>query len=385
MLWKVAVTEAEDSALSDVLSSLADAHEELVEETCARIHGELASYAHIEEEALGSAVARNLRTALTALQESRIPAPGELTDAAVTARERYFADVPVEEIVRGFRISIALIHERFVDLAVSRPLPSEVSVAGVRTMWGVADSFTTRIITEYHDLDLHSAFQDAQRRITVVGRLLSGEGSRDPSLSMLDPNASYASVRADVPAGENAEQVRCLLQRSGSTPGVQALVVTDGASCFGVVAARPNGLYVPIGLGPFGTLTELPISDRTAKDSLWLAQRLGRRGVQSVEDLGWRLAAASRPDVWQHYAERFLVPVMASGNFGEEILAAIRSWLENAQSIPTTARQLMIHANTVRYRLRRFEELTGADLTNPDDRIGIRYVVELGHPDEGPL
>lgn len=48
--------------------------DELVLEASTRIHGKQASYAQIEAKALGSAVASNLTTELTALRESRIPA-----------------------------------------------------------------------------------------------------------------------------------------------------------------------------------------------------------------------------------------------------------------------------------------------------------------------
>lgn len=138
----------------------------------------------------------------------------------------------------------------------------------------------------------------------------------------------------------------------------------------------------PVGLGPFGAPAELPVSDRAAKDALHLARRLGRPGIQSIETLGWRLAVASRPDVWQHYANRFLVPVTAEGGFGTEILAAVRAWMDTGQSIPRAAQHLVVHPNTVRYRLRRFEELTGADLSDLDDFIGTRCAIELGHPDD---
>ena len=376
------MADAGSASLDSVLDALRHALGELVDETCARIHGQLKSYAHIDAEALGSAVERNLRTALAALRESRVPDPGELSDAAQTARERYIAEIPVEEIVRGFRISFALIHERFVDLAVSRGLSAEVSVTGVRILWGVADSFTTRIITEYHDLEIDSAFQDAQRRVATIRSLLAGEIPRDASLHSLEPSTAYAAIRCDVPSGTNAEQMRRHLQESGSRPGARAHVVTDGASCFGVVTQRPDDPGAAVGLGPFGTLAELPVSDRTAKDALHLAHRLQRRGVQSVEDLGWRLAAASRPDVWAHYSDVFLTPVTSAGAFGEEILLAVRTWLETGQSIPRAAETLVVHPNTIRYRLRRYEELTGADISDPEDLLGARYALELGHPDD---
>jgi DNA-binding PucR family transcriptional regulator len=46
----------------------------------------------------------------------------------------------------------------------------------------------------------------------------------------------------------------------------------------------------------------------------------------------------------------------------QEILASVRAYLAAAKHVETAAAELVVHANTVRYRIARFEELTGADL-----------------------
>ncbi len=367
-------------AFGRLLDGLQDSLEELAEQTCAQIYRDVASYERITTEALRSAVARNLRTALTALQHERVPRPETLDDAAQTAFERYQEGVPVEDIVRGFRISIALINERFVDLAVSLGLPAQLTVRGSRVMWGVGDAFTTRIITEYHALEVDAALRNAQRRTELVHRLLAGEMPGEAVLLGIDPQAQYAALRADVPADRNAEQFRQRLESRGSRGSRRALVVVEAGQCQGVVLTRPDIDGVPVGLGPFVRPEELPRSDRTAREALQLAQRLGRDSVQSMEDLGWRLAAASRPDVWQAYYEQFLAPVLEQGAFGEEILATVRTWLTNGHSVQRTAEALTVHVNTVRYRLRRYEDLTLAALDDADDVVAITWALELGDP-----
>ena len=368
------------TGMDAVLSDLAGSLESLADETCARIYADLEAYSQIEPTALASAVDRNLRTALTALRQRVVPPPESLDGAAQTARERYESGVPVEEIVRGFRVSIALIHERFVDLAVVGRLPVEEIVSGSHILWGVGDAFTTRIITAYHAIELDAALRNAQYRASAVRALLAGEPLDGTALSALDLHASYAAVRCEVPATMDAEKVRRLLETSGSANSSGAMVVADGGTCLGVVSARPADPGLPVGLGPFVGPDDLPRSDRIARLALRLAQRLRRRGVQSVEELGWRLAAVSRPDAWRLYADRFLSPLAAEGPFGDEVLAAVRAWLELGQSIPRAAARLTVHVNTVRYRLRRFEELTGAELGDPDDVVGIWWALELGDP-----
>lgn len=364
-------------ALESVLATLADALPDLAEQTVARIRGELDSYAAISSEALTAAVDRNLVTAMRALRSGAVPAPDRLHGAAQTARERFEAGIPVEEIVRGFRISIALIHERFVDLAVTEKLPAAATVDGVRVMWGVADAFTTRIITEYHDLEVGAALRDAQRRISSVRALLAGAEPDEVSLAALDASATYAAVHADVPDGSRGEAIRKTLEESGSTESTRAFVVLDGTHCFGILAKRPADPEVSVGIGPFVDLGDLPRSDREARQCLRVAQQAGRTGVQGLAELGWRLAAADRPDVGALYAAAFLAPLEAEGEFGADVRAAVTAWLRNTRSIPRAAEALTVHPNTVRYRLTRFAELTGFVQEDPDHLMGAYWAFEL--------
>ena len=369
------------SPLTPVLDALADALPNLAAATSAQIYADLDSYASIAPDALTAAVRRNLDTAMDALGSGTVPHPAQLDGAALTARERFEAGVPVEEIVRGFRISIALIHERFVDLAVTQQLPAEATVRGVRLMWGVADAFTTRIITEYHALEVDAALRDAHRRTATVRALLAGEAP-DEARTTLNPTASYAAIRGDLPDAADAEALRRGLEASGSTATARAVVVVDGGQCLGLVAATPAA-DVAVGIGPFGRIDDLPRSDRVAQQALLLARHLGRTGPQGMDALGWRLAAGSRPDVWRHYADRFLAPLDAEGPYGTDILAAVRAWFAAGRSIPRAAEALHVHVNTVRHRLGRFAELTGADLDDPDDLVGALWVAELGAPAPG--
>lgn len=365
--------------IDEVLDRLNESLPDLAELTCQRIYATLDSYVMIAPEALAAASARNLFSALSALRVMEAPEPQDLVGAAQTSRERYEAGVPVEEIVRGFRISISLIHERFLDLSTALGVPIEEVLNGSRVLWRVADSFTTRIITEYHTLALENALRDTSQRAWLVQRLLAGDPLDDNALVALDRQASYAALRCELPADGDTERVRALLETSGSSQQAKAIVVADAHSCVGLVAQAPQDPGFPVGLGPFVPLGELSRSDQVARMALRLAVRLGRSGIQRLKELGWRLAAVSRPDVWEIYADRFLGPLEEEGDFGAELRVAVLTWLRH-QSIPKAAKVLLVHPNTLRYRLLRFQQLTGSDLSDLDDVIGASWALELGAP-----
>ncbi len=369
--------------LQAVQTTLTASLPELAGETCDRIYAELEAYALVDRDDLKASVARNLDLALLALRSGRAPSPDELTQADQTAQERYEAGMPIEEIIRGFRVSIALIHERFVDVGISLGLPVSEVLDGSRILWDVGDAFTSRVVTTYRGLEVSAALADATRRADAVRALLAGRLPEDPAPFGIDPRRRYAAVRCRVAPGTQAEAVRARLELTGSVQGAPALVVISDQSCLGMVSTRP----VPpegaaVGIGPFVPVEELARSDRTAKLALDVAERLGRTGLQGVEELGWRLAAASRPDVWRLYRDRYLAPVLGQGAFGAEVLGAVRAWLQHGRSIPRASEALMVHVNTTRYRLGRYCELTGADLDDPDDLVGVVWA--LGLPEVDP-
>ena len=53
-----------------------------------------------------------------------------------------------------------------------------------------------------------------------------------------------------------------------------------------------------------------------------------------------------------------------------------RVWIASAGSTSTAATRLHLHRNTVRYRLRRLEELTNRSLANPLDLAELHVALE---------
>lgn len=62
---------------------------------------------------------------------------------------------------------------------------------------------------------------------------------------------------------------------------------------------------------------------------------------------------------------------------GGDLLATLEAFLGTG-SIEGTARQLFIHANTVRYRLGRVEDVTGLTPTDSRDAYALRLGLSLG-------
>ena len=68
-------------------------------------------------------------------------------------------------------------------------------------------------------------------------------------------------------------------------------------------------------------------------------------------------------------------PLAASGG---DLLLTASSFLDSGCSLERTARGLYVHANTVRYRLRKVLELVALDLTDPRDAQVVRVALVIG-------
>jgi purine catabolism regulator len=94
--------------------------------------------------------------------------------------------------------------------------------------------------------------------------------------------------------------------------------------------------------------------------------------VASYEDLGAvrMLLSLQDGDALAVYCEAVLGPVEAAeGRYGEELLRSVDAFIEHNGHWEHAARALYCHRHTLRYRVRRVEQLTGRDFSGARDRI----------------
>jgi purine catabolism regulator len=94
--------------------------------------------------------------------------------------------------------------------------------------------------------------------------------------------------------------------------------------------------------------------------------------VASHEDLGafTLLLALQDDDALRAYSNGLLDPIeRPDGEYGGELLRSLEAYIENNGNWERAARSLPCHRHTLRYRIRKVEELTGRDLARATDRI----------------
>jgi DNA-binding PucR family transcriptional regulator len=94
--------------------------------------------------------------------------------------------------------------------------------------------------------------------------------------------------------------------------------------------------------------------------------------VASWQDLGALqfLLAVQDDEALRLYTDSVLGPIEnGEGEYGGELLRSLEAFVEHNGQWERAARELFCHRHTLRYRIRRIEQLTGRDLSSARDRI----------------
>jgi hypothetical protein len=165
----------------------------------------------------------------------------------------------------------------------------------------------------------------------------------------------------------------------GGAPAAHRFAATIRASQ-PVVESDRSRIRLAVGVsGPAESVTALPGALHEAGSARRLAAlRLAGLGgtsaisvVTSDEVASHELLLATVPaSVLRSFRERLLGPLLAyDDQHRAELLPTLREFLACSGSWNACAVRMYVHVNTVRYRIRRIEELTGRDLSRLDDQV----------------
>ncbi len=118
-------------------------------------------------------------------------------------------------------------------------------------------------------------------------------------------------------------------------------------------------------------VADLPSSVREARYALQVC-RAERRDVAEFGDLGTYqlLLSLQDPDALRTFAGSVLGPLDHYDDTSDgELVASLRAFLDHNARWEAAARDLYVHRHTLRYRMRKVEELTGRRLTVARDRM----------------
>lgn len=380
------IAESNSQQVATLVAALAQ-DEGIIAPTIQRVLDEVPAYAVASHEDLVGSVKRNVTLAVKALRSGEVPRLDEIWQAEKATLERLRSGIPIEDIMSGFRISIATIQGRLVELAEDHPVAGEDLVAMTRLLWKLSDAFSARAAAAYRLHGMKFALAEQRRRdewllSLLVGELGSAALEHGFTTYRLERGREYHPFCAVAVGGASLDDAHILLDKQFE--GADGWMATFFTSrLVGILPHVPAPLagYL-IAVGPPSLPEGLADRYRIANDVLDAASIHFDEGIHTLETLGWRIGVPQTQEFTALVRDRYITRLKDAGAFGDEVIAAVRALLDHERNIRHAAAAMHVHVNTLRYRLSRFEEVTGRSLSDTDTLIELSWALysERGDP-----
>jgi PucR C-terminal helix-turn-helix domain/GGDEF-like domain len=354
--------------------------DELVDRLSERIAEEIDLYgsdAIVARAELHRSVADNVTFMLGAMSTSDDP---DLGPPLRTGRRRAQEGVPLPELLRAYRLGFAFLWEELLSEARA------VGDGAVRALTDTAAAILT--CSDEYAIALTEAYREAvsdrlvttdRHRSALVEALVTGgvsdHGPAWEVAKLLDlPYEGHfvAVVAENTALGTESltgAEARLAPHDIASawrlSPDQQVGVVCLGRRhvelVVGVLGELATGR---VGISPtYSTVDQTPRAVRLARIAM---QNLPGPGLAQFDDSPLGVLVAADPGVARDVVQRVfgrLLALDAEDRAG--LLATVEAWLDAGGSATAAGQALFCHPNTVRYRLRRIEELTGRSVDVP--------------------
>lgn len=346
-----------------------------------------AEAAPVSPDDLRSSVRTNLERSMQALS-GQIPPGRDWSDRAIeTGRLRARQGMPLETVLRAYRLGGSIIWEGLVEAARRDPetFDPDRLLDAAAPIWQLIDGHSTMMSEAYRLEESRIRSRDLRRRHAMLEALVEGRGA-DPAF------ARQAERTLGIPSEGRLLCIVAISDTTGSDPlktphetlsarGIDSVwlvrpatevgvVDLSDASARQVVAALQPRARGRVGVAPvLQGFAEISRAYRLAE----LAARTLPEDAEAVVTLEDRLPEALvanclevAPHLLRHTVEPLLgLPISER----DTLLATVEAVLEHDGSPSRAAEALYCHRNTVTYRLQRVAELTGRPLTSPRDKL----------------
>nr|WP_307793631.1 helix-turn-helix domain-containing protein [Microbacterium stercoris] len=315
--------------------------------------------------------------------------PWIAADIFAAAPRELLRSVSLQQTLQLIRITVEIVEERVASK--SEDLREAILLYSREVAFTAADVYARAAESR--------GLWDARLEALVVDSILTGEAdeelpSRIAALGWHGHGEACVLV-GTAPVMFDVDQVR----RTSRKLGVDVLVGVQGSRLVMVIGraqpaneeTEPDALpFVEIAtqlepafgdgflvLGP--TVPALVDASQSARAALagFAVARGWRHAPRPVEadDLLPERALAGDPVAKHTLVGRIYRPLAAHST---DLVTTLWSYLDNGRSLEATARELFVHPNTVRYRLKRVSDVIGWDATGPREALILQTALILG-------
>lgn len=401
-----ATVETQD-AVERIVGVLQERHDLLAEAMVVAIKDEIPAYARANGAVLEDVRAHcdtHAGLILEVARADRDPRREELAFAREAAARRVRQGVPLDALLAAFRVGHRTVWEAILDEAHETHGGRDAAIALARPAMQYIDIASTQVAEAYLKEEQHLLATADRERRDLLENLLAGrmpgpgEGQVargiDPAGDLLVAVARPHEAPAEDP--HVLHHVAETLTAHAASGGTDPFVVVRQREVVGIIPATwertdrtadvlraaaeallaRRGIRLLVGLSTScGGFAGVAHAYSEAREALEHADP-GRPVVALTEMSPFEyLVASADPGARRSIAEkgRRLLEADADGSARETLLAYVAADL----SVRETAKRLVVHPNTVRYRLRRISELTGSDTRRFQDLVDLVTVIQI--------
>ncbi|MDL4817120.1 helix-turn-helix domain-containing protein [Actinomadura opuntiae] len=331
----------------------------LLETTVSAARGKSDLVAALPEEETRRHTRALVRGVLAALEGG---GPGEevLAAAERLGSDRARQGVPVAAFLDGFQAGRAHLVRTLIEDGRRAGVPDALLLDGVTRIDEITTALVHRMVHAHRVAELEMARTRREGHIQTLRQLLHGESVPVPA--PLDGGAEYHCVVSDVSDPAVAARLETRLVAAG--PGLCGLVDGRLAALVARLPALPASGPLLVAAPPARPAGVAPLYE-LGRRALRAGAAAGLTGLRELADLALLTATEAEPELGVLLAERLLAGLDRDDPFHRGLAETALAYLDHGGRIEPTAAALHVHGNTVKYRVRRFQELTGRPLADP--------------------
>lgn len=306
-------------------------------------------------------VSRHITAILAAVRAAATGDAAVLAEANAAvddlAMDRLEQGISLEILLQGVRSARGVLLNRILELG-----PDILGTESLLSLLGPIDALVgavhDRMILTYRAGERDLVRSRRTARIEALRELLGGGSPDWATEAGLEPRREYHCLVADVSIPREARRLEQLWTTSDAVSGI-----VHGYLC-SITSELPRAdlsahLVVASPAVPVGDLAGAYALCRQALAHYRSEQATG---LQSMLAAALEIAVAAQPLLGELLARQMLRELNPANEFHRELAATARAYVASGMRVEDAAASLHIHGNTLRYRMRRFNELTEAAL-----------------------
>ncbi len=306
-------------------------------------------------------------------------------DHVVSTVLHVLPDLGPEEVVSAYRVAMSVIRDAFIEEASRSGLPAAAAATGLRMIWELTDRYSALLAAAHGPAmpcdRAHRRTRGRYLKLAFCGELGKSDLELGAAQLGLAPDLPVRVFRVRVAGQPTQRLLRQMEPQALGWPAEPLLTAIDND-----LAGLSTGRCQPaaaddtlIAVSEPVMLSQIHEGYVRASHVLDTAHRFGLHGVITSSGLGLRSAILAMPSTSQELMAKYVSAVEASTPMAADLLHTVETFLQCKRRFQHTAQVLNMHVNSLRHRLERYREITGADLADTETVAEVWWALQYGH------